>query len=174
MLATISSSLQVGYQSSYFEFTPCLFASQTEERLKGAMPIISYIHFLYAKLFRATAMAPDVIMRTTCPRSFGLNTLPFILQQLTEFLQMLPDDAHPAVFKQDLVGLFTSIPVFRILNAVRWAVNEYSMLQKSDVDSIIFSVNLQEQDTKLRVWRGRPRKAAKRTVLIHLSNCGHL
>ena len=113
-------------------------------------------------------------MRATCPRSFGLNTLPSILQQLTQFFQLLPDDAHPVVFNQDLVGFFTSIPVFRILNAVRWAVNEYSMLQKSDVDSITFSVNLLEQDTKLRVWRGRARKAAKRTVLIHLSDIVHI
>ena len=137
---------------------------------KGARPIISYIHFLYAKLFRATTIALDVIMRATCPRSFGLHTLPSILQQLTEFLQMLPDDAHPVVFSQDLVGFFTSIPVVRILNAVKWAVNEYSMLQKTDIDDITFSVNLREQDTKLRVWRGRPRRAAKRTVLIHLSD----
>ena len=50
------------------------------------------------------------------------------------------------------------------------AVNEYCLLQKSDADSITFSVNLQEQDTKLRIWRGSPRKAAKRTVLIHLSD----
>ena len=137
---------------------------------QGARPIISYIHFLYAKLFRATAIALDVIMRATCPRSFGLNTLPSILQQLTQFLQMLPDDAHPVVFNQDLVGFFTSIPVFRILNAGRWAVNEYCMLQKSDAGSITFSVNLREQDTKLRTWRGRPHKAAKRTVLVHLSD----
>ena len=66
-------------------------------------------------------------MRTTCPRSFGLNTLPSILQQLTVFLQQLPDDAHPVVFNQDLVGFFTSIPVYRIFNAVRWAVIEYCM-----------------------------------------------
>ena len=105
---------------------------------KGARPSVSYIHFLYAKLFRATAIALDVIMRATCPRSFGLHTLPSILQQLTEFLQMPPDDAHPVVFNQDLVGFFTSIPVFRILNAVRWAVNEYSMLQKTDIDNITF------------------------------------
>ena len=39
-----------------------------------------------------------------------------------------------------------------------------------DLDSTSFSVNLQEQDTKLRIWKGRPRKAAKRTVLIHLSD----
>ena len=44
------------------------------------------------------------------------------------------------------------------------------MLQKTDIDDITFSVNLREQDTKLRVWRGRPRQAAKRTVLIHLSD----
>ena len=44
------------------------------------------------------------------------------------------------------------------------------MQQKSDMDKISFSVNLQEQDTKLRVWHGRPRKAAKRAVLIHLAD----
>ena len=69
-----------------------------------------------------------------------------------------------------LVGFFTSIPVFRILNAVRWAVTEYCLIKNVDPESTSFSVNLQEQDTELRIWKGRPRKAAKRTVLIHLSD----
>ena len=86
------------------------------------------------------------------------------------FLQQLPDDADPVVYNQDLVGFFTSIPVSRILSAVRWAVAEYCLIKKVDLDSTSFSVNLQEQDTKLRIWKGRPRKAAKRTVLIHLSD----
>ena len=90
-----------------------------KQDFKAARPIISYVHFLYAKLFRATAIALDLILRSVCPRSFGLDTLPSILQKLTVFLQQLPDDADPVVYNQDLVGFFTSIPVFRILNAVR-------------------------------------------------------
>ena len=85
---------------------------------KAARRIISYVHFLYAKLLRATAIALDLILRCVCPRSFGLDTLPSILQKMTVFLQQLPDDADPVVYNQDLVGFFTSIPVFRILNAV--------------------------------------------------------
>ena len=57
---------------------------------KAARPIISYVHFLYAKLFRATAIALDLILRCVCPRSFGLDTLPSILQKMTVFLQQLP------------------------------------------------------------------------------------
>ena len=57
---------------------------------KAARPIISYVHFLYARLFRATAIALDLILRSACPRSFGLDTLPSILQKLTVFLQQLP------------------------------------------------------------------------------------
>ncbi len=137
---------------------------------KAARRIISYVHFLYAKLLRATAIALDLILRCVCPRSFGLDTLPSILQKMTVFLQQLPDDADPVVYNQDLVGFFTSIPVFRILNAVHWAVPQYCLIKKVDVESTSFSVNLQEQDTKLRIWKGRPRKAAKRTVLVHLSD----
>ena len=72
---------------------------------------------------------------------------------MTVFLQQLPDDADPVVYNQDLVGFFTSIPVFRILNlnAVRWAVTEYCLIKNVDVGSTSFSVNLQEQDTKLRI-----------------------
>ena len=126
---------------------------------KAARPIISYVHFLYAKLFRATAIALDLILRSVCPRSFGLDTSPSILPKLTVFL-----DADPVVYNQDLVGFFTSIPVFRILNAVRWAVTEYCLIKNVDLESTSFSINLQEQDTKLRIWKSRPRKAAKRTV----------
>ena len=99
-----------------------------------------------------------------------LDTLPGILQKLTVLLQQLPDDADPVVYNQDLVGFFTSIPVSRILNAVRWAVTEYCLVKDVDLESTSFSVNLQEQDTKLRIWKGRPRKAAKRALLIHLSD----
>ena len=77
---------------------------------KAARPIISYVHFLCAKLCRATAIALDLILRCVCPRSFGLDTLPSILQKMTVFLQQLPDDADPVVYNQDLVGFFTSIP----------------------------------------------------------------
>ena len=121
-------------------------------------------------LGRATAIALDLILRSVCPRSFGLDTLPGILQKLTVLLQQLPDDADPVVYNQDLVGFFTSIPVSRILNAVRWAVTEYCLVKDVDLESTSFSVNLQEQDTKLRIWKGRPRKAAKRALLIHLSD----
>ena len=38
-----------------------------------------------------------------------------ILQQLTLYLQQLPDDARAVVYNQDLVGFLTSIPVFRKL-----------------------------------------------------------
>ena len=147
-----------------------LLKQKNQKDFKAARPIISYIHFLYAKLFRATAIALDLILRSVCPRSFGLDTLPSILQKMTVFLQQLPDDADPVVYNQDLVGFFTSIPVFRILNAVRWAVAEYRLIKNVDVDPTSFSVNLQEQDTKLRIWKRRPRKAAKRTVLVHLSD----
>ena len=50
-------------------------------------------------------------------RSIGLNTLPGILQRLTVILPQLPDDASAVVFNQDCIGVFTSIPAFRILNA---------------------------------------------------------
>ena len=147
----------------------CVLLKQKKD-FKAARPIISYVRFLYAKLFRATAIALDLILRSVCPRSFGLDTLPGILQKLTVSLQQLPGDADPVVYNQDLVGFFTSIPVFRILNAVRWAFTEYCLVKNVDPESTSFSVNLQEQDTKLRIWKGRPRKAAKRAILIHLSD----
>ena len=101
-----------------------LFKQKKDFKGAGARPIISYIYFMCAKLFRVTAIVLDVILRTTCPRSFGFNTYS-ILQQLTEFFLQQPfEDAPAVVYNQDLVGLFTSIPVFRILSAIRWAISE--------------------------------------------------
>ena len=96
------------------------------------------MHFLYAKLLRATTTALDHILRITCPRSFDLNTLPSILQLLTSYLQELPDDAAAVVYNQDLVGFLTSIPVFRILNAVPWAVNEFCILKNVEKATVSF------------------------------------
>ena len=106
-----------------------------QKDFKGARPIISKNHFLYAKPLCATFIALDMILRTIyviCPRSFGLNTLPGILQQLTSLLKQPPDDARAVAYNQDLVGFFTAIEVFRILNAVRWGFNEYCILKNVD------------------------------------------
>ena len=91
--------------------------------------------------------------------------------KLMHFLQNFPDDAQPAVHNQDLVGFFTSIPVERILSAIQWLINGYAMTamkRKADISTALFSVDLKEKDTKLRIWKGRQRKSAKRIHTICL------
>ena len=61
--------------------------------------------FCVPSFFRATAIALDLILRCVCPRSFGLDTLPSILQKMTVFLQQLPDDTDPVVYNQDFSWL---------------------------------------------------------------------
>ena len=129
----------------YVQFTACISSSQAEERLQRCQAHHLAHSILVCKLFRATAIVLDAILRASCPRCFGFNTLPSILQQLTEFLQQLPDDPSAFVHNQDVVG-FTSIPVFRMLNAVRWAVNEYCLCKNIDVQTASASVDLREQD----------------------------
>ena len=141
-----------------------------KKQYKAARPIISYSHFIYAKLFRATAIVLDLLVRAVCPLSFGLQTLPQMLQNLRGFLQGLPEDFDPATFNQDLVGFFTSIPVSRILSSVEEIIHKYCLQQSVDLQTTQFSVVLQEKDVKLRIWRGRPRKGARRTYSIFLKD----
>ena len=142
-----------------------------KKQYKSARPIISYLQFVYAKLFKAVAIVIDLLAQDVCPGSFGCTNLPAILMKLTHFLQNFPDDAQPAVHNQDLVGFFTSIPVERILSAIQWLINGYAMTamkRKADISTALFSVDLKEKDTKLRIWKGRQRKSAKRIYTIFL------
>ena len=139
-----------------------------KKQYKAARPIISYSRFIYAKLFRATAIVLDLLVRAVCPQSFGLQTLPQMLQTLRGFLEGLPEDFDPATHNQDLVGFFTSIPVSRILSSVEEIIHRYCKQQEVDLQTTQFSVVLQEKDVKLRIWRGRPRKGSKRTYSIFL------
>ena len=91
-----------------------------------------------------------------------------MLQVLRSFLQDLPEDFDPATHNQDLVGFFTSIPVSRVLSSAQEVVLRYCEQQKVDLKTTQFSAVLQESDTKLCIWRGRPRKGAKRAHSIYL------
>ena len=107
----------------------------------AARPIISYRGFIFAKLFRATAIVLDLLQRDCFPGTFGLATLPEMMFALQRFLSALPDDADLLVVNQDLVGFFTSIPVERILQAVRWMVNSFWERHWCDWDSYCFFTN---------------------------------
>ena len=76
------------------------------------------------------------------------------MNSLARFMQQFPDDQVPMVYNQDLVGFFTSIPVDRILQSVQWLIDRYLVKRNDDLGEVLFSVNLREKDTKLRIWKG--------------------
>ena len=77
-------------------------------------------------------------------------------------------DFDPEVHNQDLIGFFTSIPVSRILSSVSEVVQLYISKHRGDIQTDAFSVRLDLQDTKLRIWKGRQRQGAKKTYLVYL------
>ena len=85
-------------------------------------------------------------------------------------MQQFPDDQVPMVYNQDLVGFFTSIPVGRILQSVQWLIDRYLVKRKDELDDVLFSVNLREKDTKLRIWKGKQRRSAMRVQTIFLKD----
>ena len=91
-----------------------------------------------------------------------------MLTQLTTFLRNLPVDFDPEVHNQDLIGFFTSIPVSRILSSVPEVVQRYISKHRGDIQTDVFSVRLDLQDTKLRIWKGRQRRGARKTYLVYL------
>ncbi|CAE7296429.1 unnamed protein product [Symbiodinium natans] len=117
-------------------------------------PIISYKYFLYARLFKATAIVIDLLVRDVCPDSFGLDTLPVMLQKLSAFLHQAPEDFEALSFNQDLVGFFTSIPVDRILQSIDAIISRYCYRHALQLADVVFSVLLKEKDVNLRIWRG--------------------
>ena len=132
-----------------------------------ARPIISYKFFIFAKLFRATAIVLDIIAKETMPDSFGLQTFPAMMQQIRQFFSSVSDDCCLACYNQDLVGFFTSIPVSRIMEAVDWMLQQFMLKHNLDPATYSFSVNLSEKDSKLRVWKGKARAAGRRMYQIY-------
>ena len=141
-----------------------------KKQYQAARPIISYRSFVYAKLFKATAIVIDLLVHEVCTESFGCTRLPQIMNCLARFMQPFPDDQVPMVYNQDLVGFFTSIPVDRILQSVQWLIDRYLVKRKDELDDVLFSVNLREKDTKLRIWKGKQRRSAMRVQTIFLKD----
>ena len=119
--------------------------------------------FIFAKLFRATAIVLDLLQKECLPRSYGIQTFPQMVQSLIQFLEQYPDDQQLRTYNQDLVGFFTSIPVERICAVLS------GWLRLSHPTMVaILTVSLREKDTKLRVWRSRPRQGGVRMYSIKL------
>ena len=126
-----------------------------------ARPIISYHGFMFARLFKALAIVLHSLCKLVLPHSFGLASLPELFRSLHVIFDAAPADSKLEMMNQDLVGFFTSIPVDRILRAVAYVLQEYKCrFQKTDTDC--FSIDLQETNSTLRIFQGRPRKAAAR------------
>ena len=102
-----------------------------------ALPIIGYKFLIFAKLFRATATVLDLISREAMPSSFGLQAFEGLMSQIVDFFQNVADDCHLECYNQDLVGLFTSIPAFRIIESVDWMLQQFML--KHDIDPATFS-----------------------------------
>ena len=137
-----------------------------KKQFQVARPIISCKFFLFAKLFRATAIVLDLISRETLPLSFGLLTFPAMMNNITKFFQNVADDCELVCFNQDLVGFFTSIPVPRIIAAVNWMLQQFMLKYDIDPAKYTFSDSLCEKDSKLRVWKGKARAAGTRMYQI--------
>ena len=62
--------------------------------------------------------------------------------------------------------LFTSIPLFRIMEAVDWMLQQFMLKHDIDPATYSFSVSLREKGSKLRVWEGKARAAGRRMYQI--------
>ena len=133
-----------------------------KKNFQVARPIIRYKYFIVAKLFRATAIVLDIISRETLPYSFGLQTFPAMMSQIVRFFESIAEDCQLACYNQDLVGFFTSIPVSRVMEAAEWMLQQFMLKYDFDPATYSFSVSLRDKDSKLRVWKGKARKAGAR------------
>ena len=66
------------------------------------------------------------------PGSFGLQTLPEILQELHALLCGAHIDIQLQQHNQDLVGFFTSLPIEQIMESVNHLITQYAAKQSSD------------------------------------------
>eukprot|EP00438_Fugacium_kawagutii_P027131 Skav225194 [mRNA] locus=scaffold3065:150056:151534:+ [translate_table: standard] len=136
----------------------------------AARPIISYKGFVFAKLFRATAIALHHIHQSTWPTTYGHDTLPSIFAKLHRYLHHLPIDIDLKIYNQDLAGFFTSIPAERILRAVSDLLNDYHALHPHLHPESVLSIDLKQQDTQRRLFRGKPRHASKQHAPLRISD----
>ena len=89
---------------------------------------------------------------------------------LRQWLQTIPDDIQLTTVKPDLEGFFISVPVERILQAINWVIEKFEEFNGDNYSNYSFTVSLREKDIKLKVWRGKPRKARARYYSIFIKD----
>ena len=145
-----------------------LSSLQAEEEVQSCQTHHQLSSVRYAKLFKALANVLDLLIQEVCPDSFRCTNLPAILTDLTPFLQRFPDDSEPAIYNQDFVDSLHPIPVERIIAAIQWLIDRYLSKRRADLETVLFSVDIKEKDTKLRIWKGKRRKSARRVHSMDL------
>ena len=131
-----------------------------KKQFLAARPIINYRGFVFEKLLKATAIVLQQMLQACMSKTFGLQSLQQIFYTLHTFFHNAPADLDLAIYNQDLAGFFTSIPADRILHALAKLLKQYQQQHPHVNNDTVFTVDMQQPDTTLRLFRGRPRRAA--------------
>ena len=154
----MASKMQMGIQ--HHKLLPnSLHTLEAEKAIPCCKPIINYRGFVFENLLKATAIVLQQMLQTCMSKTFGLQSLQQIFHKLQTFFHNAPADLDLAIYNQDLAGFFTSIPADRILHALARLLKQYQQQHRHVNDDIVFTVDLRQPDTTLRLVRGRPRRA---------------
>ena len=135
-----------------------------------ARPIISCSNFIFGRLFHAASTVFNMLLPAVYPGSFGLQTLPEIVQGLHAFLCKTPVGIQLQQHDQDLVGCFTRLPIEQIMESANHLVTQYAANQNADLSAISFTVQLAATEPKLRAFQGQFKRRKIRTAVIWLKD----
>ena len=101
--------------------------------------------------------------KPACPTLLGSTPFHIFFAVFQHFLSQSqwPPDVALTIHNQDLAGFFTSIPAQRIMQSVQALLRLYQQQHPHVDDNTTFSADLQQADATLRMFLGRPRRAAK-------------
>eukprot|EP00438_Fugacium_kawagutii_P026451 Skav202762 [mRNA] locus=scaffold326:142749:169873:+ [translate_table: standard] len=117
---------------------------------------------------------------TPAPTPVDANGKP-LQQRFCEYFLERPDwrvypnqqwfkDIDLKIYNQDLAGFFTSIPANSILHAVSDLLTDYHTLHPHLHQDSVISVDLKQQDTQRRLFRGKPRRASKQHAQLRMGD----
>ena len=135
---------------------------------QAGRPIVSFIDAFMRPLLEATSRLLQRICAIAFPGSFARGDVYQLLQQLREFLEQAAEGPLHCR-NQDLAGFFTSISKTQFMKA--WSLT-LAFYQQRHGPPTTFTVDVKERCQSMRVFRGRRRNRASRTVHIWAEDIG--
>ena len=136
--------------------------AKSKKAFTTARPVISFCNSPFSKIFTAVSKCLFIITKICYPTNLHVDDVFQTFFKLHKYVQHCQHPQDLELHNDDLIGFYTSV------QAVQHMLSVYVRMQPAQRSPIMFTVDINQKDTRQRLFRGKTRTHSKNSYVIHL------